>query len=131
LTLPKNTGAFLPGDIISITEKIDGANASIHYDKELDDLRCFSSRNELDFSNQLRGFLPYVQGWIKRRLRDIPIIFSLGNGWSATLSFMKRRITINGISSAFMTAKAPGGFRKVLSRILPKDMDSHMRGPIS
>jgi hypothetical protein len=29
LTLAKNTGAFLPGDMISITEKIDGANASI------------------------------------------------------------------------------------------------------
>ena len=61
LTLPKNTGAFQEGDIISITEKIDGANSSIYYDPEQDILRCFSSRNELDFSNQLRGFLPFVQ----------------------------------------------------------------------
>ena len=62
LTLEKNTQAFLKGDIISITEKIDGANASIFYDKHLQKLRCFSSRNELDFSNQLRGFYSYVQG---------------------------------------------------------------------
>ena len=62
LTLEKNTQAFLNGDIISITEKIDGANASIFYDKHLQKLRCFSSRNELDFSNQLRGFYSYVQG---------------------------------------------------------------------
>lgn len=65
LVLPKNTGAFLPGDIISITEKIDGANASIFYDDQKDILRCFSSRNELDFSNQLRGFWPFVQAMDK------------------------------------------------------------------
>ncbi len=61
LTLEKNTDAFIQGDIISITEKIDGANSSIYYDKKLDRLRCFSSKNELDFSNQLRGFLTYVE----------------------------------------------------------------------
>lgn len=41
LTLEKNTDAFIQGDIISITEKIDGANSSIYYDKKLDRLRCF------------------------------------------------------------------------------------------
>lgn len=61
MTLEKNTQAFLKGDIISITEKIDGANASVFYDQQLNKLRCFSSRNELDFSNQLRGFYSYVQ----------------------------------------------------------------------
>ena len=35
LTLEKNTDAFIQGDIISITEKIDGANSSIYYDKKL------------------------------------------------------------------------------------------------
>ena len=30
LTLEKNTDAFIQGDIISITEKIDGANSSIY-----------------------------------------------------------------------------------------------------
>ena len=37
LTLEKNTDAFIQGDIISITEKIDGANSSIYYDKKLED----------------------------------------------------------------------------------------------
>lgn len=62
LTLAKNTDAFRVGDIISVTEKIDGANASICYDEASEILKCFSSKNELNFSNQLRGFLPYVQG---------------------------------------------------------------------
>ena len=61
INIEKNTDAFIQGDIISITEKIDGANSSIYYDKKLDRLRCFSSKNELDFSNQLRGFLIYVK----------------------------------------------------------------------
>jgi hypothetical protein len=72
LTLPKNTDAFLPGDIISITEKMDGANSSILYDKSLDALRCFSSKRELDFSNQLRGFLSYVQGLDKAPFAGYP-----------------------------------------------------------
>lgn len=46
LTL-ENTDAFIQGDIISITEKIDGANSSIYYDKKLDRLRCFSSKMNL------------------------------------------------------------------------------------
>lgn len=52
----------MPGDIISITEKIDGANASICYDQQTQKLRCFSSKKELDFANSLRGFYSYVQG---------------------------------------------------------------------
>lgn len=61
VTMPKNTDAFRAGDIVSITEKIDGANASICYDAETKGLKCFSSKNELTFANQLRGFFPYVQ----------------------------------------------------------------------
>lgn len=72
LTLPKNTDEFKVGDIISITEKIDGANASIYYDIQLDLLRCFSSRNELDFNNQLRGFLPFVQSMDKEPFAKYP-----------------------------------------------------------
>lgn len=72
LTLPKNTNAFRVGDTISITEKIDGANSSIYYDSQQDILRCFSSRNELDFSNQLRGFLPFVQSMDKKPFAKYP-----------------------------------------------------------
>lgn len=72
LTLLKNTDAFRVGDIISITEKIDGANTSILYDEQDDCLRCFSSRNELDFKNQLRGFLPYVHNLDKEPFKKYP-----------------------------------------------------------
>lgn len=61
LILPKNTGAFKRGDIISITEKIDGANASVRYDEAKGVLRGFSRKNELSAENPLRGFLEYVQ----------------------------------------------------------------------
>lgn len=72
LTLLKNTDAFRVGDIISITEKIDGANTSILYDEQDECLRCFSSRNELDFKNQLRGFLPYVHNLDKEPFKKYP-----------------------------------------------------------
>lgn len=72
LTLEKNTDAFIQEDIISITEKIDGANSSIYYDKKLDRLRCFSSKNELDFSNQLRGFWTYVESLDKEPFIKYP-----------------------------------------------------------
>lgn len=72
LTLSKNTDAFRVGDIISITEKIDGANSSVLYDAEQDRLRCFSSSNELDFCNQLRGFLPFVQSLDKTSFAKYP-----------------------------------------------------------
>ena len=80
LTLEKNTDAFIQGDIISITEKIDGANSSIYYDKKLDRLRCFSSKNELDFSNQLRGFLIYVKSLDMGPFIKYPIIYFLESG---------------------------------------------------
>jgi hypothetical protein len=94
LTLPKNTDAFLPGDIISITEKIDGANASILYDKSLDALRCFSSRNELDFSNQLRGFLPYVQGLDKAPFARYPNYIFFGE-WLVSHSVIYEKENYN------------------------------------
>ena len=51
---------FRVGDIISITEKIDGANSSYQYDKETDELISFSRRRTLDFNNTLQGFYEYV-----------------------------------------------------------------------
>lgn len=72
LTLNRNTGAFFPGDIISITEKIDGANSSIFYDTQQERLRCFSSRNELDYNNQLRGFWSYVRNMDKCSFEKYP-----------------------------------------------------------
>lgn len=71
LTLPMNTEAFRKGDIISITEKIDGANTSIYYDLETEKLRCFSSNQELDVTNHFRGFFQYVQGLNIEPFRDL------------------------------------------------------------
>ena len=61
LTLKSNVSAFREGDIVSITEKIDGAQTHIEYNDEVDKLRCYSSSNELDEKSNLRGFYQYVQ----------------------------------------------------------------------
>ena len=58
---PKNTGAFEPGDIIQITTKIDGANASIAWDETIGKLEIFSRTNLLDKPGALRGFYDYVK----------------------------------------------------------------------
>ena len=58
---PKNTGAFESGDIIQITTKIDGANASISYDETTGKLEVFSRTNLLDQPGALRGFYDYVK----------------------------------------------------------------------
>ena len=58
---PKNTSAFEPGDIIQITTKIDGANASISYDETTGKLEVFSRTNLLDQPGALRGFYDYVK----------------------------------------------------------------------
>lgn len=57
----KNTGAFEPGDIIQITTKIDGANASIAWDETTSKLEIFSRTNLLNSPGALRGFYDYVK----------------------------------------------------------------------
>ena len=58
---PKNTGAFEPGDIIQITTKIDGANASIAWDETTGKLEIFSRTKLLDSPGALRGFYDYIK----------------------------------------------------------------------
>ena len=58
---PKNTSAFEPGDIIQITTKIDGANASVAWDETTSKLEIFSRTNLLDSPGALRGFYDYVK----------------------------------------------------------------------
>ena len=62
---PKNTSAFEPGDIIQITTKIDGANASISYDETTGKLEIFSRTNLLDQPGALRGFYDYVKAEVE------------------------------------------------------------------
>ncbi|MBO5435103.1 RNA ligase family protein [bacterium] len=72
LTLKSNVHGFLEGDIISITEKIDGAQSHIYYDGETDKLRCFSSKNELSSANTLRGFYEYASMMPKEPFMKYP-----------------------------------------------------------
>ena len=65
---PKNTGAFEPGDLIQITTKIDGANASIAWDETTGKLEVFSRTNLLDQPGALRGFYDYVKTEIEPKL---------------------------------------------------------------
>ena len=56
-----NVDGFEVGDIIQITEKWDGSNASIRYDKETGKLVAFSRKYELAFDRTLSGFWNFVQ----------------------------------------------------------------------
>ena len=65
---PKNTGAFEPGDIIQISTKIDGANASIAWDETTDKLEIFSRTNLLNSPGALRGFYDYIKTKVEPNL---------------------------------------------------------------
>ncbi|MEG1312000.1 MAG: RNA ligase family protein, partial [Romboutsia sp.] len=53
---------FEKGDIISITEKIDGSNTYFELDeKEEIGISCYSRREKLYIDNNLRGFYQYVE----------------------------------------------------------------------
>lgn len=56
-----NAYGFQSGDIIQISEKIDGSNACIAYDSETDALVAFSRKQELSKNNTLRGFWDYAK----------------------------------------------------------------------
>ena len=56
-----NVGAFEKGDYIQISEKCDGANASISYNEDEGKLEVFSRTNLLDGADGLRGFKAYVE----------------------------------------------------------------------
>lgn len=56
-----NIGAFEVGDHIQISEKIDGANASVAWCPEENKLEVFSRTNLLDSSSDLRGFKSFIE----------------------------------------------------------------------
>lgn len=51
-----NIGGFSVGDHIVIQEKVDGANASIRYDRETGKLAVFSRNQQLFDDKALKGF---------------------------------------------------------------------------
>ena len=56
----KYATAFTKGEHITITEKIDGANASIYCNSDKT-VSCCSRRQDLTLENNLQGFYEYVQ----------------------------------------------------------------------
>ncbi|MBQ9657241.1 MAG: RNA ligase family protein [Clostridia bacterium] len=58
---PDYADGFRVGDKIVVQEKVDGANASIRYDKETNMIKAFSRKKKLDCMNNLRGFYEWSQ----------------------------------------------------------------------
>lgn len=67
-----NDGAFYKGDIIQVTEKIDGANASVVWSHETNKLGVFSRKEELHSGNTLRGFYEYALGLDTNKIARFP-----------------------------------------------------------
>ncbi len=68
---PNYLDAFLEGDEIVIQEKIDGANFSIRYDAESDNIKAFSRRKELNETNTLRGAWNWSQTLNKELIKTV------------------------------------------------------------
>lgn len=68
---PNYLDAFSEGDEIVIQEKIDGANFSIRYDAESDNIKAFSRRKELNETNTLRGAWNWSQTLDKELIKTV------------------------------------------------------------
>ena len=66
----KNYDEFCPGEYITITEKVDGANCAIRYDSETDSVVAQSRNNILSVSNTLRGFYEFSQFLDKEAVKE-------------------------------------------------------------
>ncbi len=89
ITRERNDQAFFKGDTISITEKVDGSNASFRYDVETGKLVAFSRKQELTFSSTLDGFWNFVDGLDASEYADTPNYVIFGE-W-----LRKNKITYN------------------------------------
>jgi hypothetical protein len=68
ITRLSNSKSFEVGDIVQITTKIDGANASIAWDETSKKLEIFSRTNLLNTSNNLRGFYDYIKTQVEPKV---------------------------------------------------------------
>ena len=77
---PSFADGFEKGDYIVVQEKIDGANFSIRYDKDSNDIKAFSRKKPLDFKDNLRGAWNWSQTLdielVKTVLGDNLILFA-------------------------------------------------------
>lgn len=79
-----NTGAFEVGDLIQITEKFDGSNASACWDEENNCMAAFSRKQELTSTNGLNGFREYIMTLpekAKEEFKSLPQFVVFGE-WS-------------------------------------------------
>ena len=87
-----NTSAFDVGDLIQITEKYDGSNASI---RKVDGIiQAFSRKQPVTFNNTLNGFYDFVQDKIREGL-DIPdgmVIFGEWSGARNKIVYEKKNL---------------------------------------
>ena len=67
----KYIDGFQKGDYIVIQEKIDGANFSIRYDEENDEIKAFSRKRILDVGNNLRGAWEWSQKLDKYLVKEV------------------------------------------------------------
>ncbi len=63
--------AFDIGEEITISEKVDGSNASFTYNSASDEVVAFSRRKSLDEVNTLQGFWEYTQKFDKNDIAQI------------------------------------------------------------
>ena len=63
-----NALGFEVGDIIQITEKVDGANSCACWDSEENCMKAFSRKQELGFKNTLNGFWDYVEAFPEKTI---------------------------------------------------------------
>jgi len=68
---PALADGFQAGDEVIIQEKIDGANFSIRYDRESDQVMAFSRKKQLDFSETLRGAWTWSQQLNKEAVAEV------------------------------------------------------------
>lgn len=63
---------FRAGDLVQISEKIDGSNGAVQYDATTKTLTAFSRNRQLNEKNRLSGFWNYVQGLCAEEYKDTP-----------------------------------------------------------
>ena len=63
---------FQAGDLVQISEKIDGSNGAVQYDAKTGTLAAFSRNRQLNEKNRLSGFWDYVQGLCAEDYKETP-----------------------------------------------------------
>lgn len=82
---------FVPGDLIVVQEKFDGANTAARYDVETGKMVAFSRKRTLDQNNTLNGFYNYVQKFNSDDYKNFPDYVIFGEWSGARNAIIYRR----------------------------------------